>query len=320
MVSAKRREMGFPLRWYSIPNVFRYERPQHGRLREHWQLNVDLFGASGAYADAEIIAVAHALVIAFGGTEKDFVIKLGSRNFLDGIVKELGLSGENAKKLRSVLDRKNKMPSEEFAREMTDLGVASELLGDAPPQDVAEVIAILQEMGITNAVFDPAIVRGFDYYTGIVFELFDTHPENNRAMFGGGRYDGLTSLFDGENLPAVGMAAGDVTFSDFLRVRGLLPEYAPHAKVYIAIAKKELAQEAFALASVLRKENVAAAIDFGEKKLGEQIKTAVKHKIPYVIVVGEDEVASGTFKVKDLATGQETPLKKAELSNFFLTL
>jgi len=321
MVAAKRRELGFPLRWYSIPNVFRYERPQRGRLREHWQLNVDIFGSHALQADAEIIAVASALMKAFGAAESDFEIRIGSREFLDGITKNLGLSESEAKKLRGVLDRRGKVAKEQFEKDLQEIGVALEITSpNNPPEDVKEMLALLQSMGITNAVFEPSIVRGFDYYTGIVFEVFDTHPENNRALFGGGRYDNLLSLFDDESIAAVGMAMGDVTIRDFLTVRNMLPDYLPSTKVYLALAGTEFLPAAIELAETLRKEGVATAVDFGEKKLGDQIKTADKQRIPYVIVIGSDEASSGTYKIKDLVTGEEKPLSRAELASFFLNL
>jgi histidyl-tRNA synthetase len=313
--------MGFPLRLYSIPNVFRYERPQRGRLREHWQLNVDLFGSNSLAADAEIIAVAHAMMLAFGATEQDFTVKLGSRNFLDEIATKLNLSVEDAKELRNLLDRRAKMPQDDFVAGVTGLGVALEMLSpEQVPTDVAEVIALLKEMGVTNAVFDPSIVRGFDYYTGIVFEIFDTHPENNRSVFGGGRYNGLTSLFDEENIPAVGCAAGDVTIKEFLAVRNLLPTYLPPTQLYIALTAPELASEAAKLATELREQKISVAVDFGDKKLGDQIKVANKHKIPYLVVVGEDEIKSDTFKLKNLESGDERSLDRQGLVSFFAEL
>ncbi|MBC7836642.1 histidine--tRNA ligase [Acetobacteraceae bacterium] len=319
MVAARRREMGYPLRWYSIPNLFRYERSQRGRLREHWQLNVDIFGSNSLASDAEVIAVAHGVMKAFGATDSDFLIKVGSRNFLDSIVQTLNLSGEDAKKLRGLLDRKDKISNEDFQSDMQALGVAAEMLSpEAPPPDVAEVLGLLREMGVENAVFDPSIVRGFDYYTGVVFEVFDTHPDNNRALLGGGRYDNLTALFDTEPVVGVGFGMGDVTVRDFLAVRGLLPEYLPRTKVYIAVAGAPFVKDAIHLSTALRKENVASALDFGEKKLSDQIKTASKHKIPYLIVVGENEVKSGEYTVKDLETGDEKKLSKTELASFFL--
>ncbi len=319
MVSAKRRELGFPLRLFSIPNVFRYERPQRGRLREHWQLNVDLFGSKSIEAEAEIIAVAHALMVAFGAGESDFIIKVGSRNFLNALAKELKLGDDESKKLFGLLDRRNKMEKAEFAKEIADLGVAAEMLESKNvPEDVAEVIRLLEARGIHNVSFAPEIVRGFDYYSGIVFEVFDTHPMNSRSLFGGGRYDNLTGLFDNEKVPGVGFGMGDVTMKDFLEVRGWLPEYMPTTHVYIAVASEGALSHAVSLADELRQKNVAVAIDFGEKKLGDQIKAATKHSIPYLLVVGDDEMSSGLYTVKDLATGEETKYSKAELSNFFL--
>ncbi len=321
MVAAKRRELGFPLRWYSIPNLFRYERTQRGRLREHWQLNVDIFGSHSLQADAEIIAVAAAVLKAFGATDSDFVIKVASRTFLDSVAEKLGLSEENIKRLRNTLDRKDKVAKEQFEKDLQEIGVALEITSpDNPPEDVQEVLRHLQARGITNAVFDPAIVRGFDYYTGVVFEVFDTHPENNRALLGGGRYDNLTELFDDEPVPGVGFGMGDVTIKDFLAVRNMLPDYLPATKVYLAVAGQEFVNEALSLADTLRDEGVAVAVDFGEKKLGDQIKTADKQRVPYVIVVGADEASSGTYKVKDLATGEEKSLSRQELASFFLSL
>lgn len=321
MVAARRREMGFPLRLYSIPNVFRYERPQRGRLREHWQLNVDLFGSHSPASDAEVIAVAHSLMIAFGATESDFVIKLGSRAFTDALVKEMQLNDAQAAKFRRLLDQREKIPHERFASDVADLGVALEMLSPKKvPADVAAVLAILKEMGIGNAVFDPSIIRGFDYYTGVVFEVFDTHPDNNRAMFGGGRYDNLLELYGDEPVAAVGMAMGDVTIRDFLAIRGLVAPYTPSTRVYLAVASPDSVAAALALAHELRAEGVAVAVDFGEKKLGEQIKAASKHKIPYVIAVGPDEIAKGTFIARNLETGGEAVLTREALSEFFLNL
>lgn len=321
MVAAKRRELGYPLRWYSIPNLFRYERSQRGRLREHWQLNVDLFGSNSRAADAEVVMVAHALMLAFGAAESDFVIKLGSRQFLDGVVEKMSLSPEQAKALYRAVDRRSKVEQEQFEKDLQELGVALEILNpDNPPEDVAEVLALLKELGVPNAVFDPTIVRGFDYYTGVVFEVFDTHPENNRALLGGGRYDNLLELFDDEKVPGVGFGMGDVTIRDFLETRHLMPEYMPPTKVYLAVAAASLVPKAASLAGELRAQGVNVATDFGEKKLAKQIEAAHKHHIPYLLVVGEDELASGTFKVKDLSTGKETKLSRVELAQFFLNL
>ena len=321
MVAAKRRELGFPLRWYSIPNCFRYERPQRGRLREFWQLNIDIFGSESLAADAEIIMVSHAIMLALGAKQSDFTIKLGSRMYLDNLIQTLNFDEAQGKKLLILLDRRAKMPASDFERELADLKVAPEMLSPKnPPQDVLDVIARLEAMGIENAVFDLGVVRGFDYYTGVVFEIFDTDPKNNRSVFGGGRYDNLLALFDDEKVPAVGAAAGDETLRNFLETRNLLPTYLPPTKVYIGLTSPSLEAEANKVAELLRPGGVADSVDFGEKKLSDQIKTATKHKIPYLLVVGDDEIKSGSFTVRNLETGDEKKLSREELSSFFLNL
>lgn len=321
MVAQKRRELGFPLRFYSIPNVFRYERPQRGRLREHWQLNVDLFGSASYLADVEQIQVAHALMLEFGAKPSDFEIRVSSRSFLNSTAQNLGLDDEKRRALFALLDRKNKMEESEFNAQLTALGVLpSSLSPEKMPEDVAAVLSELSRLGISNAAFDPSIVRGFAYYTGIVFEVFDTHPQNNRAVCGGGRYENLTQLFDDEALSATGFAMGDVTICDFLEVRGLLPQYVPPTKVYLAIPGAQFASAASELASELRAAGVSCAMDFGEKKLGKQIEAASKHKIPYLVVVGEDELTSGEVSVRNLASGVEEKMDRHELANYLLNL
>jgi histidyl-tRNA synthetase len=211
------------------------------------------------------------------------------------------------------------MPEAEFASKLGELGITKELiLNSEPPAEIQKMLAEFRAVNINNIVFDPAIVRGFDYYTGMVFEVFDTHPDNNRALFGGGHYDNLTELFDDEAVTGVGFGMGDVTIHNFLEVRGLLPPYISTTKVYIAIPSPELAGQAQTLAGELRTQGINVAIDFGDKKLGDQIKAATKHKIPYVIVAGGDELKSDMFKIRDLATGTEVPTERAKLADFFL--
>ena len=318
MVAARRRELGFPLRLYSIPNVFRYERPQRGRLREHWQLNVDLFGSRSPAADAEVIMVAHELMVAFGARESDFIIKVGSRAYLNQVIKDHKLSDEQGKKLLVLLDRKQKISEADFDAGLRELGVNKSVLSPAgAPPEVEKMLEDFSASGMDNIVYDPSIVRGFAYYTGLVFEVFDTHTDNNRALFGGGRYDNLTALFDDEALPGVGFGMGDVTIRDFLAVRGLLPPYTPSTAVYLAVTAPELALRAQTLAGALRRAGVNVAVDFGERKLGDQIKTAAKHKIPWLVVVGEDELSSEVFGVKNLETGAQVQVPQSELPAFF---
>lgn len=319
MVAAKRRDLGFPLRLYSIPNVFRYERPQKGRLREHWQLNVDIFGTKSSYADAEILGVAYGIMRTFGAKESDFVIKVGSRSYLDAFAKERGLTDEQYKTLRRLLDAKDKMTAQEFEAGLSELEIEPGMLSaDNPPADIEQMLKEFAAANINNIVYDPSIVRGFDYYTGMVFEVFNTDPENRRALFGGGRYDNLTALFDDEPCPGVGFGMGDVTLRDFLASRNLIPAYVPPTHVYIAITSPELAGKAQTFAGDLREAGVNVAIDFGDRKLADQIRMASKHKIRHLIVLGEDEITSGNIKIKDMESGDESLLSKADVAAFLL--
>lgn len=195
LVAARRKALKFPLRWYSIPNVFRYERPQRGRRREHWQLNCDLVGVAGMEGDAEIIELAYKIMTAFGATESNFSIRINSRAALAGVDKTTLRAWD-----------KNGKP------EGVNISITPAL---------KDVLASLTERGITNAVFDPDIVRGFDYYTGMVFEVFDTHEANRRSLFGGGRYDNLLEIFGVEPVPCVGFGMGDITIRDFLETHNL---------------------------------------------------------------------------------------------------
>ena len=319
MVSAKRREFGFPLRLYSIPNVFRYERTQKGRLREHWQLNVDIFGSKSIFADAEILGVAYGIMRSFGAKESDFVIKVGSRVFLNELIQKKGLDEVSAGKLIRLLDSKDKMSAETFEAGLAELGLTTDILStENIPTDIKEILQKFKDENVHNIVYDPSIVRGFAYYTGMVFEVYDTDPNNNRALFGGGRYDNLTELFDDEKVPGVGFGMGDVTLREFLLTRNLIPAYVPPTQVYLAITSPELAFSVQSFAGAhLRSKGVSVAIDFGEKKLADQIRMASKHKIPYLIVIGDNELKQNLFVVRDMNTGIETNLTKEELPAFF---
>jgi histidyl-tRNA synthetase len=306
MVAARKRELVFPLRWYSIPNLFRYEAPQRGRVREHWQLNVDMFGVDGIEADVELISVAHNIMKAFGAKDEDFVIKISSRETLDQEAIKYNLSPEKKMELKSLLDKKGKMPQAEHQKKLDELvGGTYDWASLKPSANVIKAVETLKNTGITNVSFDGSIVRGFDYYTGIVFEINDTNPENRRALFGGGRYDNLTSLFGGDKVPAVGFGMGDVTMRDFLETHNLLPSEKAPADYYICVVSEAEAPFAMKIADQLRGKSLRVAVDFTYKKLGDQIKNADKRGIAEVIVIGEDEAKTGKYKIKNLKTGKE---------------
>jgi histidyl-tRNA synthetase len=314
MIAGRQREIPMPARWYSIPNLFRYERPQKGRLREHWQLNADMVGAAGVEADAEIIALAHAIMLSLGAEERDFEIRVSDRRILDAVYKSVGIAEDYAARVTRLLDRRAKI--ENFEKELTTLiaheekavKLIEELERITSTAYLEELRVMLEHMGVRNMVVDTKITRGFDYYTGMIFEVFDMHEDNRRSLFGGGRYDNLLTLFGGEPVPAVGFGMGDVTARDFLEAHNLLPEYAPATELMILVVEGEATSHAIRLAQDLRREDVTVAINFSGKRVGDQIRQADKMKIPFIIAVGAKERDSGRYTVKNLETGAEITL------------
>lgn len=313
MIAARQREIPLPARWYSIPNVFRYEKPQHGRLREHWQMNADLIGATGVAADAEIIAMAHALMKSFGADERDFEIRVSDRRIIDAIYDSVGIDAEARAAVTRLLDRRAKIDDFEGALRQVvgdkTLSLLDEIDRTTSSAYLEELRKELTILGVSNMVVDTKITRGFDYYTGMVFEVFDTSPNNRRSMMGGGRYDNLLSLFGDKPLPAVGFAMGDVTARDFLESHDMMPEYVPATEVMIALVDESAMSHALRLAQDLRRDDIAVAVNFSGKKIGDQIRQADKMKIPFVIALGEQERDSGRYTVKNLKTGVESTLQ-----------
>lgn len=328
MVAARRQELAMPTRLYSIANFMRYERPQRGREREFWQLNADLFGVDSVEADAEIIELSHTCLMNFGAKQDMFTVRVNNRQLINQLMTSyLGLDIVGASLMTKLLDRKNKIPPEEFKRQAMEIfGVTAnegvvklaKLIGmksvnDLPAElgenqavwQIRELMDNLRQKGIANAVFDITLMRGLDYYTGTVFEFFDTSPENNRALFGGGRYDGLVGLFGVEPVATVGVGLGATTMQQFLEVHDLLPKLASHTDVYVVVVDESTRKDADKLVRKLRSEGVRAEIDITGRKIDKQIKTAIKKQIPFAVFVGGDEVESGAYSVKNLVESTE---------------
>lgn len=329
MVAGRRQELAYPLRWYSIPNFWRYERPQRGRLREFWQLNVDLFGVSCIEADHEMVLIGDQLLRAYGAQSDMYVIKLNSRKLVDYFVQEkLGISGEPAVKLVRLIDHMHKLDETNFESQLQELLSGSQANTDAaqtlqaflkttsldqlsdelkeqqPVRDLQRLIELLEKSSVTNFQFDPTLMRGFDYYTDIVFEVFDTDPRNNRSMMGGGRYDGLVGLFGVEPVATVGFAMGDATLQNFLEGHKLLPNLDTETDVY-AVLIGDVYLAAQPILAELRNKGINVAVDNSGRKPDKQIKTAVKQDIRYALFIGEKELETGQFTVKDLNSGDE---------------
>ena len=323
MVAAKRRELQFPLRWYSIPNLFRYERPQRGRLREHWQLNCDIFGSDDVAADVEIIALAYQTLIDFGASPDMFEVRINNRAEMTAFYNSCGIvDPEKQAAVTRLNDRFHKISPDEYRTGLVELvgeevaeTVYGFVTGETSHPHESSLISDLNKLGITNVVVDRSIARGFDYYTSTIFEIFDKSDENNRSLLGGGRYDNLTSMFGGEPISGVGFGMGDVTMKDFLETHNLLPDSIQSTAAKVMVIPMGVEQNVFAqqIAQTIRQADHSVATDFGSKKVGDKISRAGDKGSQYVIVVGEDEVNSGRLTVKNLRTSEETSGTTEEL-------
>jgi histidyl-tRNA synthetase len=292
MVAGKRRELAFPLRWYSIPNLFRYERSQRGRLREHWQLNADIFGSHEESADVEIIALAANVLTQFGASPSDFEIRINDRRVL---TREIGArlrDPANMNAMLKLLDTKPKMDAIAYEKAEAELLTSPLPTDENDESPVGPILAQLRAMGITNAKYSPTIVRGFNYYTGTIFEIFDTNPENRRSLLGGGRYDNLTGLFGGDPIPAVGFGMGDVTMRDFLETHDLLKHMPasvmPGAQVYVANDGTQTISDAARIAHEVRALGISVASNLSDKRLGDQLKLAERSGARFALILTDN--------------------------------
>jgi histidyl-tRNA synthetase len=292
-------------------------------------LNVDLFGIDSSLGDIEVINIAYQIMKNFGAKDEDFIIKINDRRLIKQLYEKFSLNEENSYKLSKLIDKKDKISESAFMEACTEiLGDKAldfvtlleshekllDYLGEnAVTKELVDTIEQLLKVGVKNIYFDPTLMRGFDYYTGVVFEVFDTDPENNRSVFGGGRYDDLMDIFGARKVPSVGFGAGDVTARDFLEKHNLLPVFKPETKVYLCTTNNDFKKDAILLSQKMREFGINTAVDLTDKKLGDQIKNADRNKIPYIICIGEDEIKTGTYNLKNLSSGEEKKVKLEEI-------
>ncbi len=333
------RGMSKPIRWFSIPQLFRYERQQRGRLKEHFQWNVDIVGESAVAADVEVVAVAIDGLRALGLTSDDFVARVSDRRLLTALLSALGVGEQQLPRVFALVDKFERQPRDKSRAHLTDdvgleAAVADQVLdllvdsgiealaerfGDrddvaAALEPLREYVASLEAMGLGDFVtVDLTIVRGLDYYTGIVFELFDRGREL-RAICGGGRYDRLLELVGGEALPAVGFGMGDVVLGELLSDRGLVPEYARSLDYFLVLISEEQRPQALRLAHRLRDSGKTVAYPLSERSVGKQMKVAAKEGARHVLIVGPDESARGCVLLRDMASGEEREIPLDELT------
>ena len=332
MVAQVHREVAKPLRWYSFPNLMRYEKPQKGRLREFWQYNADIFGAPEGLGEIEIIQVAVAIMQSFGANSSHFEILINDRRFVDSVFTEV-LSCDDGQKTRlyKLVDKSTKIHMEKVLEEALvilqdaqKVTVFQKYLNTKSFTEVKEwlthsqstlpaFLGRLETLGLDEFVkFDPTIVRGLDYYTGVVFEIFDKHPENRRAVAGGGAFANLLAIFGEQPLPGVGFGMGEVTLTDFLKTHQLLPDLSKQ-NIDILIAHTDETSEAhvLALAQHLRSKQIKVEVFLGEAKPKKIFSYTDKKQPTFVVMMNAEEIAS-ELQFKNLKTKE---VHKLSLNN-----
>ncbi|MDX1377362.1 MAG: histidine--tRNA ligase [Anaerolineales bacterium] len=323
MIAAKQNVLTYPVRWWSFGPFWRYEQPQKGRTREFFQWNIDMLGVDSPEADAELIAVGATFLRSVGLSPERALIYVNNRRLMDSEFDALDISPEKRLDVSNLVDRRTKMEPakwDEYALELgltqTQLDGLKDLLGNLElwkkSDELTRLFAALDVLGVGEYVkFDPNIMRGLLYYTGTVFEAFDTSGSVKRAIFGGGRYDNLLEDVGGQPLSGVGFAMGDVVIGIVLQEAGLLPDFElTPAPVLVTVFDEGLWLESYKLASELRNEDINVMVYPEPAKLQKQFKFANKMNMQVVVTIGPDEVAKGQVAVKNLSSGEQVTVRR----------
>lgn len=325
MIAKKQNELAFPVRWWSYGPFWRYEQPQKGRSREFFQWNVDMLGVNSPEADAELIAIGATFLKKAGLTPQQAAIFVNNRRLMDAQFDALGIPPEQRLAVSGMVDRRSKMEPEKWDAYVLESGLGQnqldglkQVLGDASlwqkSDEMVRLFAALEALGVTEYVrFDANIMRGLLYYTGTVFEAFDTTGSVRRAIFGGGRYDNLLADVGGQPLSGVGFAMGDVVIGILLAEKGLLPAFTPSpAPVLVTVFDEAGWLEAYRLSAELRAAGLEVTTYPEPAKLPRQFKFADRMGMRVAVVVGPDEAAQGLVMLKDLQNGNQQAVKRAE--------
>ena len=316
MVAAHERNYKKPIKWFAIPQLFRYERQQKGRLREHFQFNADIFGEADPAADAELIALLIDTLRSFGLTAKDFVIRLSSRNAWQDYFNQRCADASKAYEFYQIIDKLEREQPEISKQKLVALGfsfdeITAFVKGGQPTAELDTVLKNLAARGLSEFVkVDYQVIRGLAYYTGVVFEAFDQQGEF-RAIAGGGRYDNLVKLISGGkvNLPALGFGFGDVVLLELLKERGLLPKFDAMVEVFVLIEDEALRGASLKLIQDLRSAGRVVDYPLTPAKPDKQFKRALELKAAFTVRL-ENET---TARVKNMKTRTETACAVAEV-------
>ena len=330
MVMARSGALPLPIKWYSIPQCWRYERTQRGRGREHYQWNVDIWGMEGIEADAELLSVMVHMFKSVGLTHDDVVVRISSRKVLEEVLGSLGIKGDSFTRTCVIVDKMDKLPEETVSAQLSDLGISDssittiqsvlsvtdlpELRDMLSPNSIAvseleRLFQLLESYGISDwTTFDASVVRGLAYYTGPVFEAQDRGGEL-RAICGGGRYDKLIGTLGGRDLPATGFGFGDMVIMELLSDKGLLPDISSGVSDVVFSMDESLRGAAMEVSSKLREEGRTVDLVLEPKKMKWVFKHAERTGADRLVMVMPAEWESGKVRIKDLQTGEESDIE-----------
>ena len=330
MVMARSGALPLPIKWYSIPQCWRYERTQRGRGREHYQWNVDIWGMEGIEADAELLSVMVHMFESVGLTHDDVVVRISSRKVLEEVLGALGIEGDSFTKTCVIVDKMDKLPEETVSAQLSDLGISDssittiqsvlsvtdlpELRDMLSPDSMAvseleRLFQLLESYGISDwTTFDASVVRGLAYYTGPVFEAQDRGGEL-RAICGGGRYDKLIGTLGGRDLPATGFGFGDMVIMELLSDKGLLPDISSRVSDVVFSMDESLRGAAMEVSSKLRGAGRTVDLVLEPKKMKWVFKHAERTGADRLVMVMPAEWESGKVRIKDLQTGEESDIE-----------
>ena len=334
MVMAKAGSLPMPIKWFSIPQCWRYERTQRGRGREHYQWNVDIWGTTEISADAELISVIVTFFEELGLTSDDIIIRISSRKVLEEVLGSLGVKGDLFAQTCIVVDKMDKLSSEVIKEQLSELGHSDEVISkiqsvlgikdmeslkkslDKKSSAISELntlFDLIDSYGMSEWVeFDASIVRGLAYYTGSVFEAHDREGKF-RAICGGGRYDNLLSTLGGKDLPATGFGFGDMVIMELLSEKGLIPELISGVDDIVLPLSKDLRDIAVRVAASLRLANRTVDLVLEDKKIKWAFKHAERIGARRLVLLAPDEWSRKMIKVKDLETGEEKEVSLKDL-------
>lgn len=333
-----RKDIPRPVKWFSMPKIWRYEEPQSGRLREHIQFNADIFGADTPHADAEIMGLA-ATILDSLGLKGRFSIRINDRKLMDLVLKSLGTVDTLA--AFGVIDKYKKITQEEFTNQLTALGYSAEasekinslmrascgsedlketVLNLIPEQsDLLETIErvettlkLYSSYSSSEIFVDFSVVRGLSYYTGLVFEVFDLKREF-RSILGGGRYNNLSALMSDQDIPAVGFGMGDVVMELLLKSENLWSVPDTPDSFYVCIASPDIMKDALSVCSELRTNGFIASTEISGRGLSGQLKSASISGYKYAIIIGRKELSAGKVTLRDLQTGSQQQISRQSI-------